>query len=353
MARFFIACFSASVALLKSNFSMPQYTHIYYNILLYSCWVNNCDNCDYQWCCTQYLDDGQIPFPTISDVFFVDAFSKDYSVTVTNDVGCSEENVVEIYNVDEIFGSIVVDELYTECGVKFLAHITLNQAMDSDLLNVYFTVSDDGEGYQIGTLFSDPGVFTEHTYVTSSEYFRCVDKFVVGRIAMGELPLHGNIEIIGNCALTASYNYQRTADLCGPINVYCPNVFSPVTSPGVNDLWYPSFYGVRKASLKIWTVDSDLLHEVTLEADPDDLDGLSGEEFAWDGQTFLDLADLEGGGFSNSTFYVVIYGLTIENCVYSYPHPQINVYCLDCNHDCEVGFFPNQTIVCGDLTFVQ
>ena len=268
---------------------------------------NLCNGCEYSWEPVQHLDDASIEFPTILGTINFLAMDQTYNVTATNEAGCEDTDVVEIYNIST---TIETEYKLTDyCEFELFATLTTDIEISNEVIQTNFfniTAGTTRNSVFVGT----PGLGTEFTYKVDNlvipSDIGTTDTWRVSFIISSDLMAEGNTVVGDFCNLTQDFPIvEPTGFYHDEIRFDIPSVFTP-DGNGVNDTFKliapPDSINAYYGKLRIWDRWNNKVYDRvewgTFEK-PIDLDSL-----AWDGNY--------NGNPAGSDVY--IYALELKNC---------------------------------------
>ncbi len=288
---------------------------------------NQCNNCDYIWSPSQYLDDPTIEFPTILGSINGIALDQTYYVEASNEYGCSDRDTVEIY---DLTADVEVEiKLFEYCSYELFAALTVNEELSSDLVSAVFTNLTTGNQYD-GIIVDDPIVGTEFIFKGSNPLIPTdigvVDNWRV-RFIISQDGAENNTVIGNNCSLSADF------PTIGPTNLYygdfgefeIKNVITP-NGDGVNDeacvetvdlpplFTHNAYYG-KMIIKNQW---GDTVYEVEAFGDPNNLIPFPDSDLCWDGTFSGNGEDVPAG-----TYWWLLW---FKNCDNPGPEGENGVY---------------------------
>lgn len=309
--------------------------------------INDCNNCSFEWSPSQYLDNPNIPSPTILGSINTLALDQTYHLDMTNEFGCLYTQDVTIFNVEELMGTIELSTTIIDI-CDYSAEFTINFTND-EILSIFSEISIDvyvtgpdyngysnngyfNEWYEIGLddLISYSPDYKTLTYRIPINLPRGYDRNVFVRVSNVDLP--SNYNSIGNCSFSEEFNIPPSNYFHGPIEIYVPNSFSPGSAN--NGTFGPYFNledrNVDEAEMRIYNRWGGLLYVGNAVA-PDNGPGLTGteSELVWDGL-------LNGVGYNSGVYiWVLEYGNCSQSKTgcFSDSNGIINFDVDDCNND--------------------
>ena len=275
----------------------------------------NCPNCTFEWSPIEGLSNPFTAFPTVTNDYIIDAFSREYNVKVTTPEGCVfKESVSLVRNTAQV--SYFVDRDY--CNNYITATVRTNESPQ----NVWL----DYNGNQRISMELLDSESTEGEYVYYRELSR---RNNYENVAIDATTFSNQLDdpecLVGDPS-TCVKPYIEIGDFSssqffGPLNVFIPNVFSP-NGDGENDTWHPFYKTIPQNTLegstKVFDRAGSLVHASYARAPSIDGLGITGHELAWDGK-------FKGQLLNSGT--VLVYFHNFSNC--DNPPPNRGAYFED------------------------
>ena len=317
-----------------------------------------CTNCTVTWEPGIYLDDPNAIFPVIEGSRNTDAVYQEYNVVVQDEIGCIEEDVVDVYN---IFTYDFEASLEKDSHCKYLFEATISTAtpFPRDYAAVTFINTTTGQEIS-GEITNPPGTnqSTIWNYAIEVPGSTADDG---NWIAISSLDVEETASTNCPSEEIALGEIQNSDLFYGPMHFLMPNFFSP-NGDGVNEIFRPYTpvpcddpgsdgvycevgHNAISARLRVYNRWGQLVFDETAESafdapfDPEDL--------TWDGTVNGSAAPAD----------VYIYRLDFYNCTYFEEEED----CKDFN-DCSAYSIPanyidasqcNCTLLTGQVTLAR
>jgi|GEM_PF-6966371 len=286
--------------------------------------INDCDDCDIVWSPSNTLSDPNAKFPIVSGQNFANAFSKDYTVTVTTPEGCVYEQTVSIEQ-----NAAIVSVTNDISACTFRANGTVDLLMEIPNENLVVTIYDDPNFQDVFEVLQPTG--TGLTRFFQTVHLRDTDHQFYYKLSVEGF---GDNCVQGSCQNYFTGDEVVSSNYAAYWRAFYPNVFSP-NGDGINDVWNFIFRStdedfsnsgcdgprneflssVTKVEIDIFDEWGGAVFSRILEVDPlVDFDGILGDEpiLTWDGNHNNEPAIIE-----SYTFIAKIsscYGVLNSNC---------------------------------------
>ena len=249
----------------------------------------NCASCDYKWNPSSKLQNSSSAFPIISRDTDWDAYQHDYTVEVTDDLGCIYRDTVEFYNLPEL-----EIEPFGVCVDKLKAFLIAEKEILTidDIYEVsFYTEAVNGQLSELSTTklgyYYNPDR-TGYRYRLSPNHLE-VGESIIGKVAWADDIVNNTDEfsLIAPNACPATKVVKTVTEstfATGDFKFWVPPNFSP-NDDGINDTWgpYAPVHGnITFATFQVFDGDSKgMFFEKILDSDP--IGRVDVNEIRWDG----------------------------------------------------------------------